>query len=45
MMADVDKAMVDVEGQIPASFPESIADPILAGVRKQRDRYISAGGL
>ncbi len=45
MMADVDEAIVNVEGQIPAGFPESIADPILAGICKQRDRYIRAGGL
>lgn len=45
MMAKVDDAIARVESQIPADFPETIATSILAGIRKQRDRYISAGGL
>lgn len=45
MMASVDKAIVDVEGQIPAGFPGHIADSILQGIRKQRDRCVRDGGL
>ena len=44
MMAAVDDVIVNVERQIPDDFPEAIAAPILAGIRKQRDRYIGAGG-
>ena len=45
MMAGVDEAIADVEVQIPAGFPGHIADSILQGIRKQRDRYLSSGGL
>jgi len=45
MMARVDDVITRVEGQIPGDFPEAIAVPILAGIRKQRDRYVGVGGL
>ena len=45
MMASVDNAIANVELQIPAGFPDTIAVPILSGIRKQRDRYVTAAGL
>ncbi len=41
MMASVDDVIANVESQIPAGFPDIIASPILAGIRKQRDRYVN----
>ena len=45
MMASVDNAIANVERQIPIGFPDTIAKPILSGIRKQRDRYVTAAGL
>ncbi len=42
-MAEVDGVIESVEGKIPGGFPEVIATSILSGMRKQRDRYKSAG--
>lgn len=44
MMAAVDDVIKLAEVQIPDDFPEAIAAPILAGIRKQRDRYSRSGG-
>jgi len=45
MMAAVDDVIKQVGTQIPKDFPQAIAAPILAGMRKQRDRYIGTGAM
>lgn len=42
MLAMVDDAVAHIEATLPVNFPEAIAGPILAGMRKQRDRYVKS---
>ena len=39
MMDAIDDVIAKVEVQLPVNFPDAIATPILAGIRRQRDRY------
>ncbi len=43
MMDKVDSVTSQVEAQLPAGFPAAIADSVVAGMKKQRDRYSSLG--
>ena len=45
MMGWVDAVIASVEAQIPADFPAAIAEPILSGMREQRDRYVNSGSI